>query len=151
MKFFLFFIFLGFVGTFNAQVVMSIEDSENKFNKDSLQEHYFYRIMSDEISECFDVPTDFFMNEWSKFTRELGVYLKDNNVLFGLRTKGTIEVYFNKEGKIDLFFISLRESQFPVDFYEKLYAGIKNFSKDYKFTIQAKQKFTNTGGVTFMH
>ncbi|MES2587403.1 MAG: hypothetical protein V4622_00400 [Bacteroidota bacterium] len=134
-----------------SQEVISIADSEKKYSKDSLQEHYFYRIMSDEITECFEVSPELFLSEWSKFTREVGKYLKDNNFLFGKQTKGLVDVYFNKNGTIDYFFISLRDDTVSKEKFDKMLSLLKEFSKGYKFTISAKQAFSNSGGINFMH
>lgn len=133
-----------------SQKVMSIEDSEKTYAKDSLQELYFYRIMSDEITECFDVSPELFLVEWSKFTREITKYMKENNFLFGKQMKGLIEVYFNKNGNIDYFFISLRDPEFPKEKFDKMLKLLGEFSKDYKFTIEAKQAFSNMGGISFV-
>lgn len=151
MRHLLFFTCLFFAGNFFSQTILTIEDSNKKFDKDSLQEHYFFEIMSADITDCFDVSGEVFIDEWEKFTRGLAKYLKDKNFLFGLRTKANLEVYFNKEGKIDLFFYAFRDANFPPEFHEKFIKHISEFAKEYKFTIVAKQAFSNSGSITFMH
>jgi hypothetical protein len=151
MKKSLFIITFFFLNFSFAQTVMSIEKSEQIFRRDSLQEIYFYQIMSDDISECFEVSPEMFLAEWSKFSREVAKYLKDQNFLFGKQTKGLTEVYFSAEGTIDLLFYSLRDANYEAEFYQKLENHLLEFCKNYKFTIKAKIPFTNTGGIIFMH
>jgi hypothetical protein len=133
------------------QIVMKLSDSDKKFKNDSLRNIYFDRLLSDEIIEVFETSTDFFIKEWRGFTQAYGRFLHDNHFDFGKQMKGQIEVYFNKNEKIDLFFIEIRDQSFPQEKYTKLLELTKEFAKNYKFTLDASKPFMNSGSITFIN
>lgn len=133
-----------------SQKVMKIQDAEKVYDKDSLQQKYFDRVFTEEIDTCFDVSQEMFIVEWSKFTRAISKYLHENNFIWGKKVMGNIEVYFNKEEKVDFFFITIREKEFPEEQYEKMFVLLNAFFKDYKFKIDAKIPFSNAGSITFL-
>lgn len=149
MKKILILLICSFSSCFYAQQIMKIEDAEKKFKRDSIQMLYFDRIFSDEITDCFDVSPELFIVEWSKFGRALSKYFHENGFVWGKKTTATIEVYFDKDEKIELFFITIRDKEFPEDKYTKVFELINKFAREYKFTIDAKLAFTNAGSVTF--
>lgn len=133
-----------------SQKVMKIQDAEKVYDKDSLQKKYFDRVFTEEIDTCFDVSQEMFIVEWSKFTRSISKYFHDNNFIWGKKTMGNIEVYFNKDEQIDFFFISIREKDYPEGQYQKMFVLLNQFVKDYKFKIDAKIPFSNSGSITFI-
>ncbi|MFN5418399.1 MAG: hypothetical protein ACK5B9_15175 [Flavobacteriia bacterium] len=133
-----------------SQTILKIEDSEQKYRKDSLQEVYFNRIFSDEITTCFDVSQEMFIVEWSKFTRAVSKYLHEQNFVWGKKYLGNIEVYFNKDEKIEFFFLTMRDKEYPQEQYDKLFALLKQFAQEYTFKIDAKIPFSNSGTITFI-
>jgi hypothetical protein len=134
-----------------GQIVMKLADSDIKYKKDSLKNVYFDRLMTDEIIEVFETSTDFFIREWRGFTKVYGRYLHDHNFVFGKQMNAQIEVYFNKNEGIDLFFIRINEANYSESQYQKLLELTKEFCKTYKFTLDASKPFTNSGTVTFMN
>jgi hypothetical protein len=137
--------YLGF-----SQTVMKMPEAYKKYNQDSLHKVYFDRLMTDEILEVFQTSNDFFVREWRGFTQAYGRYLHDQHFNFGRQMKATIEVCFNKDEKIDLFFIKVNDANFTEEQYNKLLALTKEFCKSYKFTLDAAKPFMNSGTVTFM-
>ena len=133
----------------SAQRVMKLQDAEALYPTDSLQEIYFDRIFSDEISSCFDVSQEMFIVEWSKFTRAVARHLHNKNFIWGKQTASTINVYFNENEKIDHFFINIRDNSFTEERYTELFKLLDEFLTDYKFTIDAKIPFSNMGSITF--
>lgn len=140
-----FFVFNSF-----SQKVMKIQDAEKMYDKDSLNQKYFDRVFTEEIDTCFDVSQEMFIAEWSKFTRSISKHFHDNNFIWGKKTVGNIEVYFNKEEKVDFFFITIREKDFSEEQYAKMFVLLNSFFKDYKFKIDAKIPFSNAGSITFL-
>lgn len=134
-----------------SQVVMKLSDAQLKYNQDSLHRVYFDRLMTDEILEVFQTSNEFFLKEWRGFTQAYGRYLHEQNFNFGKQMKANIEVCFNKEEKIDLFFIKVNDANFTEEQYKKLLALTKEFCKIYKFTLDAAIPFMNSGSVTFMN
>jgi hypothetical protein len=134
-----------------SQVVLKTSEGFAKYDRDSLQQSHFYQIMSDEIITCFSTSPEFFLAEWTKFSIEVSKYLKEKNFLFGKRMKGQIDVYFDKSGKIELFFIEIRDPSFKEERYEEMCSLIKEFASNYRFTIDASKSFTNTSTINFLY
>lgn len=151
MKTLLFSLFLILSSVSFSQIVMKLPDAQKKYKQDSLHTVYFDRLMTDEILEVFQTSNDFFVREWRGFTQAYGRYLHEQNFNFGKQMKATIEVCFNKEEKIDLFFIKVNDASFTEEQYKKLLALTKEFCKTYKFTLDAAIPFMNSGSVTFMN
>ncbi|MCE3294353.1 MAG: hypothetical protein K0R65_67 [Crocinitomicaceae bacterium] len=140
---------LSFPALFFGQKVEKMELAMRKYAQDSLQEIYFNRIFSDEITECFQASPELFLAEWSKFSRGVAKYIHEKNFTWGQKTTAMVDVYFNRDEKIDHFFISVKDPSFPEDKYRKLMALLEDFSKEYKFTIDAAIPFSNSGSIIF--
>lgn len=151
MKTLFFSLFLMLSSVSFSQIVMKLPEAQKKYRQDSLHTVYFNRLMSDEILEVFQTSNDFFLKEWRGFTQAYGRYLHDQHFNFGKQMKATIEVCFNKEEKIDLFFIKVNDTNFTEEQYTKLLVLTKEFCKTYKFTLDASIPFMNSGSVTFMN
>ena len=149
MKQFLVFVCLCCSTALFAQNVEKMDDALRKYRQDSLQEIYFNRIFSEEITTCFKVSPELFLAEWSKFSRAVAKYAHDHDFIWGKKTIAQVDVYFNKDEKIDHFFVEVRDPAFTEEKYRKLMALLKDFSKEYKFTIDAAIPFTNSGSITF--
>lgn len=146
--FFLYTIVLLSFGSY-GQNVMKIKDAERKYRQDSLQEVYFNRIFSDEISTCFQASPELFMVEWSKFSRAVSKYAHSQNFIWGKKTIAQVEVYFDQEEKIDHFFVYVRDPEFSEERYSQLMDLLREFAKEYKFTLDAAIPFSNSGSITF--
>lgn len=150
MKFLFSSLFLILINSSYSQQIMKIEEADTKFRRDSLEEVYFNRIFSDEISSCFDVSQEMFIVEWSKYLRNLSKFIHDEKFYWGKKTMAQIEIYFNADEKVELLFITVRDKDFDEIKYQKLTELIKKFVSVNKFNIQAKIPFSNSGSITFM-
>lgn len=135
--------------TLSAQQIYKWSDAEKKFSKDSLQGIYFSELFAGDMTQVFDVQPDFFIDEWSKFVNSIGRFLYSKHFHWGKMTRGDIDVYFNKEGKIELLFISLRDNTLTKENEELLLALLHEFAKDYKFKIAPKIPFSNSGSFQY--
>ncbi|MGV3629555.1 MAG: hypothetical protein ACO1O6_00015 [Bacteroidota bacterium] len=132
-----------------GQNVMQMDEALRRFPQDSMQQVYFNRIFSEEITECFQVSPELFLAEWSKFARAVAKYVHEKEFVWGKKTIAQVDVYFNKDEKIDHFFLSVKDPAFSEEKYRKLMAVLQEFSKEYKFTIEAAIPFSNAGTITF--
>lgn len=149
MKQFLVVAFLCLSAFSFGQNIMKMEDGMRKYPQDSMQQIYFNRIFSDEITECFQVSPEVFLVEWSKFSRGIAKYLHSKNFIWGKKTVAQVDVYFNKDERIDHLFISVKDPGFSEERYGELMSLLEDFSREYKFTIDAAIPFSNVGSVTF--
>lgn len=133
----------------SGQNVVKMEDALRRYPQDSMQQIYFNRIFSEEITECFQVSPELFLAEWSKFNRGIARYLHDKNFIWGKKTVAQVDIYFNKDEKIDHFFISVKDPGFSEERYGELMSLLEDFSREYKFTIDAAIPFSNSGSITF--
>lgn len=139
--------FVCFIG--NTQIVMTADVAEKKFSKDSLQSIYFNELFAGDITQVFDVGTEFFIDEWSRFVNSTGRFLYNKHFQWGKMTRGDLDVYFNKEGKIDLLFISLRDNELTEENKQLLLSLLNEFAKEYKFKITPKIPFSNSGSFQY--
>ncbi|MBI2258621.1 MAG: hypothetical protein HYU67_06945 [Flavobacteriia bacterium] len=142
--------FLFFSTQFNAQTVETMELAHKKYSSDSLNKLYFNRVLTDEIIEAFETSTDFFIREWRGFTKEYMAFLQNNHFNFGKKTVMQIEVFFNKNEKIDCFFYQINNSTLTETQNKKLKELTIEFSKAYIFTLDASKPFSNYGTITFI-
>lgn len=143
------FMLLFFCFQLNGQIVQKISLAEKIYSRDSLQEKYFDRIFSEEITICFDVNQEVLFREWSKFSMDVARFIHEKRFLWGGQTQAQIEVFFNQSGKIDLFLIEIDTPTFQESKYQELFKLLLEFSKTYKFSIVPKVPFSSVGSITF--
>ena len=118
------------------QSAVNIDTSKAVFKTDSDQEEMF--------------------NAYQKLLQDWGKFLRKNNFIWEIETKGFNRVYFNKDGTIDYFAYNFPTSnlQAPVkgiseDKVKEFDRLLNIFISSYKISMSAKVKFVQCSGTKY--
>jgi len=131
------------VATFDRAESMNISFAE----LDSL---YPSAIHTDTSKAVFSERQDKFIDSYRSMMQKLGNFLHKNNFEWGERTTFFQRIYFNRDGKIDYYFINLRKTGFSEAKKEQLKKLLTNFSDNYKISLSTDMDFAQCSPVTFV-
>ncbi len=83
-----------------------------------------------------------FQKAYLKFMQDLNLFLKANNFSWGKQTTCFNRIYFSANGTVDYFLYNFHSSQITPEKEKEFDRLLKLFVKDHKFSLTAKEKFS---------
>lgn len=90
-----------------------------------------------------------FQKAYIKFMQDLNAFLKANNFSWGKQTTCFNRIYFNANGVVDYFLYSFPSGQITPEKEKEFERLLKLFLKGHKFTVTAKENFSQSSPYKF--
>jgi hypothetical protein len=89
------------------------------------------------------------MQAYTKLLQDLGSFLKAHHFGWEQQTRGFNRIYFSPDGRIDYFLYHFPPDQLKPDKATEFARLLNLFIQDYKFNVQAKERFAQCSPVKY--
>jgi hypothetical protein len=131
-----------------SQEVMKIKDADEKFGIFYLDSIYQSGIHVDSSQAVFKNQKEYY-EAYLKMFNQLMNFFKENDFVFEKPVSGFNKIYFNGDGTIKYFFYSIKKDQISEAQEIQFEKILKDFAKNYQFSLQADTGFRQCGSVTY--
>jgi hypothetical protein len=143
--------FLTLIASAKAQICLTFEEVDSagiSFTEfDSLYVKAF--VMDTTVQSAFKGREKDFLSEYYSLTQEFTTFLNQNEFYWNNTTKTFSKMYFSKDGKMEYWFLKIKDPEMSEERTKQLKNLAVQFMKKRHIQLPTSQSFQQCGSVTF--